>query len=97
MNLTVREYAKKYRLSIYQVIKKLQNGELKGYTDERDGKKVQYVEVQNSSIEIKNDEDKRAKRVSQSSLATKDDIQALKEEIRLLRVEIERLNIKPQE
>jgi len=30
MVLTVREYAKRYRLSIYQVIKKLQEGELQG-------------------------------------------------------------------
>ncbi|WP_201351913.1 hypothetical protein [Hydrogenimonas urashimensis] len=41
--ITVKEYAKLNRVSIYSVIKKIQRGELEGVTLEENGQRVNYV------------------------------------------------------
>jgi len=41
--ITVKEYARLNRVSVYQVIKKIQRGELQGVTLEENGMKVNYV------------------------------------------------------
>jgi hypothetical protein len=38
-----REYARRHKLSLFQVIKKIQNGELRGEQIEENGLKIQYV------------------------------------------------------
>ena len=42
-HLLVREYAKKYKMSIFEVIRKAQRGEIKSLWREIDGKRVQFI------------------------------------------------------
>jgi len=43
--ISAREYATKHRLSLYQVIKEIQSGKLKGEAVEENGRNIQYVFV----------------------------------------------------
>jgi hypothetical protein len=88
MDLTVKEYAKKHHLSIYQVVRKLQRGELEGYSREIDGKRVQFIKESISSVDsIKEPKIKKSSNFSIS----KEDIELLKIEIKALREEIKSL------
>jgi hypothetical protein len=41
--IPVREYARRHRMSLFEVIKKINNEELKAETVEENGRKIQYV------------------------------------------------------
>jgi len=47
--VSVKEFARRHRLSIYQVIKKINNGELQSETITENGSTSQYVILENGS------------------------------------------------
>ena len=79
--LTLREYARVHKLSYFNVMKMVNNGDVKSITEEVDGKEVKYVLV----------EEEQEKRVSESILETSSQKLTIKEENELLKKEIERL------
>jgi hypothetical protein len=78
--MSLKEYARKRRLSIYNVIKMTRNGTLKSETVEEDGKEVLYILC----------EDETEERVSETILPIEPP-KSLKEENALLKAEIKRL------
>ena len=78
--LTVKAYAKKHKLSIYNVIKMTRTGELQTVTEEENGKEVVYILV---------DDETEAK--LQKEIIHQNPPKSLKEENMLLRAEIKRL------
>ncbi len=79
--LTLREYARLHKLSYFNVMKMVNNGDVKSVTEQIDGKEVKYVLV----------EEEQEKRVSENILETSSQKLTLKEENELLKKEIERL------
>ncbi len=79
--LTLREYARVHKLSYFNVMKMVNNGDVKSITEEVDGKEVKYVLV----------EEEQEKRVSESIIETSSQKLTIKEENELLKKEIERL------
>jgi len=95
VDLSLKEYARINKLSIYQVVKKLQKGELKDYKKEIDGKMVQFIYSKDESISTSSTP-KKIKQTEKStkelqSPATKEDLEALREEIKSLKEEIKAL------
>jgi len=83
--VSVREYARRRKLSIFQVIRKINRGELKSESVEENGVKVQYVLIDDSS----DDNDSPAKEeLSPESGAAQS---SLSDEIALLRRRVEEL------
>ena len=81
--LTLREYARLHKLSYFNVMKMVNNGDVKSVAEEVDGKEVKYVVV----------EEEQEKRVSENIIETSAQKLTLKEENELLKKEIERLKI----
>ncbi len=79
--LTLREYARLHKLSYFNVMKMVNNGDVKSVTEQIDGKEVKYVLV----------EEEQEKRVSENIIETSSQKLTLKEENELLKKEIERL------
>ena len=79
--LTLREYAKLHKLSYFNVMKMVNNGDVKSVVEQIDGKEVKYVVV----------EEEQEKRVSKNIIETSAQKLTLKEENELLKKEIEYL------
>ena len=79
--LTLREYARVHKLSYFNVMKMVNNGDVKSVTEQIDGKEIKYVLV----------EEEQEKRVSENIIETSSQKLTLKEENELLKKEIERL------
>ena len=79
--LTLREYARLHKLSYFNVMKMVNNGDVKSVTEEVDGKEVKYVLV----------DEEQEKRVSENIIETSAQKLTLQEENNLLKKEIERL------
>ena len=79
--LTLRKYARLHKLSYFNVMKMVNNGDVKSVTEQIDGKEVKYVLV----------EEEQEKRVSENIIETSSQKLTLKEENELLKKEIERL------
>ncbi len=79
--LTLREYARVHKLSYFNVMKMVNNGDVKSVTEQIGGKEVKYVLV----------EEEQEKRVSENIIETSSQKLTLKEENELLKKEIERL------
>jgi len=79
--LTLREYAKLHKLSYFNVMKMVNNGDVKSVVEEINGKEVKYVVV----------EEEQEKRVSENIIETSAQKLTLKEENELLKKEIEYL------
>ena len=86
--IKAREYARQQRISLFQVIKKLQKGELKGEQVEENGLAVQYVYLPDEA-----DDGEEAGTSSPPSEPTPAQVsrEELAREIRLLRDEVRRL------
>lgn len=89
--ISVKEYARLNRVSIYQVIKRIQRGELQGVTLEENGVKVNYVvldeEGESSGDRPKEKEEETMLPAPENQKEEAD----LAEEIRRLREEVARL------
>ena len=79
--LTLREYARLHKLSYFNVMKMVNNGDVKSVTEEVAGKEVKYVLV----------EEEQEKMVSENIIESSSQKLTLKEENELLKKEIERL------
>ena len=86
--IPVRTYARHHKLSLFQVIKKINTGELRGEVTEENGRKVQYVLVEEElppRSEEKPREDPPAPRPAEAGE------EALLLELKQLRIEVARL------
>ena len=81
--LTLREYARVHKLSYFNVMKMVNNGDVKSLTEQVDGKEVKYVIV----------DEEQEKRVSEKIIETSSQKLTLEEENELLKKEIERLKV----
>jgi len=90
--VTIKAYAVKHKLSIFNVVKMLKSKKLKTVVEEEDGKEITYIVLDEKiEKEIK-------KKIIPSSEKVKctieDEIKLLKAEVKLLKLEIEKLKIK---
>jgi polyhydroxyalkanoate synthesis regulator phasin len=87
--MTIKAYAVKHRLSIFNVVKMLKSGELDSETVEENGKEVVYI----LTDEKKEEEisQKIIKAPKNNERALKEDVSRLSEEVKALRAEIEAL------
>jgi len=83
--VSVREYARRRKLSIFQVIRKINRGELKSESVEENGIKVQYVLIDDSPA--RNDSPAKEEFSPKSGA----EHSSLSEEIALLRRRVEEL------
>jgi len=84
--LSVKEYARKHKLSIYNVIKMTRTGALESETVEENGKEVVYILVDDAKEEA-----------VESEIILQNPPKSLKEENALLKAEIHRLKKELQE
>lgn len=87
--LTLKAYAVKHKLSIFNVVKLVKSGKLKSVTENENGKDVTYILLEKETgLEIKKGivplEDKR-------QLSLEKEIYLLKKELAFMRKEIEAL------
>ena len=81
--VTLREYAKRHKLSYFNVMKMVKSGDIKSVTETVDNKELQYVLI----------EEEQEKRVNESIIETSTQTLTLKDENTLLKKEIERLKL----
>lgn len=81
--VTLREYAKRHKLSYFNVMKMVNSGDVKSVSELENGKEVQYILI----------EEEQERRVSESIIETSAQKLTLAEENKLLKKEIERLKI----
>ena len=81
---TVKEYARRHKMSIFQVIRKINRGELKAESVEENGIKTQYVLLDTPLSPPESDGEKEGPAVRSKE-------NSLEEEVTLLRREVERL------
>jgi len=86
--IPARTYAQRHKLSLFQVIKKINTGELEGEVTEENGRKVQYVLVEEKPSSPPGEEFRKEAPVAQTSEASQD---ALLLELKQLRIEVARL------
>jgi predicted RNase H-like nuclease (RuvC/YqgF family) len=90
--MTLKAYAVKNKMSLFQVIKAVRNGSLPSETVVENGKEVTYVIVE--SRELEEESPDLAKETQDETVGLKEEIEALKSEIKLLKREMERLRKK---
>lgn len=91
--LSIKAYAKRHKLSIFNVMKMIREGSVKSETVEEDGKEIYYIledNAQKKSIESKTSQHDRPPKNLEK------EVELLKEEIKLLRREVEMLKSKIQ-
>ncbi|WP_292664401.1 hypothetical protein [Nitratifractor sp.] len=91
--LSVKEYARQHRLSIYQVVKKINSGDLSYETVAENGKEVRYILIDPSETEKEISEGKRenpTENGSGSGLSCAEELHRLREELQQLRLLVER-------
>ena len=85
--VTAREYARRHKMSLFQVIKKIQKGELRGEQIEENGLKVQYV-----LLEEEKESEKRPTEGASASVKTETaENDPVLEEVKKLRRELSEL------
>jgi hypothetical protein len=90
--VSIKSYALKHKLSIFNVVKMIKSGKLKSETIEENGKNVTYILVDEmTKLEVKKGI-KTIDKKTQENLQI--DIRLLYEEVKLLRSEIEILKNK---
>ena len=99
VKISVKEYARLNRLSIYKVVSMIRRGELEGVTVEENGQKVNYVVLDEAEEEESRDETASGKSVvektKKSSISEKkkkieEEIEQLRREVGELRRKLER-------
>jgi len=92
--IKAREYARQHRMSLFQVIKKIQKGELRGEQIEENGVNVQYVLLDGESEHAHDRIPASGVPVRETDPGTEaeiaEELRALRREIALLRRELER-------
>jgi len=86
---TIKEYAVKRKLSIFNVMKMVKSGKLNSQTIKENGKEILYILYdEESEKEISNQIVKHSLKVD---VNLKDELQTLKQEVKLLREELNEL------
>ena len=80
--VTLREYAKRHKLSYFNVMKMVKNGDVKSVTETIDNKEIQYILIE-----------EQEKKVNENIIETSAQTLTLKDENILLKKEIERLKL----
>jgi hypothetical protein len=91
--IPAREYARRHKMSLFQVIKKIQNGELQGEQIEENGLKIQYVLLPEASSEPARNNAKHAKSSEKAESSPPSGEESLHAEIQALREELRELKI----
>jgi len=87
--ITIKEYAVKRKLSIFNVMKMVKSGKLKSQTIKENGKEILYILYdEDSEKEISSQIVKHSLKVD---VTIKDELQTLKQEVKLLREELDKL------
>ncbi len=81
--VTLREYAKRHKLSYFNVMKMVNGGDVKSISELENGKEVKYILI----------EEEQERKVSEAIIETSAQKLTLEEENKLLKKEIERLKI----
>ena len=89
--IPAREYARRHKMSLFQVIKKIQNGELRGEQIEENGLKIQYVLLPEEPSESAAKSDKHQKNDEKTNPTPHSGEEKLHAEIRALREELREL------
>ncbi len=84
--LTIKAYAVRHKLSIFDVVKKLKSGDLHTQIVEENGKEITYI-LLDKSMKIENNSN--VVDTSTRSIHIKHAIDKLNKEVQLLRTEIE--------
>ena len=87
--LTLKQYATKHKMSLFNVVKMVKSGALKSETVEENGKEVTYVLVDPSDTTGK----KTKKDSVKTTETTEERIARLEEEVAMLRRELDALKI----
>lgn len=87
--VTLREYSKRHKLSYFNVMKMVRNGDLKSETFNEDGKEITYILIDEKVEE--NIKDKIVE-ASAQTLTLKEENSLLKKEIERLREALEKCN-----
>jgi len=87
--MTARAYARREKISLFQVIKKIQKGELRGEQIEENGLKIQYVLLEEDSDESLVSEIPPSKNSKEE--ADPGSLQSLPAELHALKEEVARL------
>jgi len=87
--MTIKAYAVKHRLSIFNVVKMLKAGEIESETVEEDGKELTYILTNDKKEEEVSQ--KIIKEPKSNESALKDELSRLRYEVRALRAELEAL------
>jgi hypothetical protein len=90
--VTIKTYAVKHKLSIFNVMKMVKGGKVKTEVIEENGKEVTYI-VQDKTIE-KETRDEIIPIEEMKDINLKGEIKSLSDEVKLLRAEIEVLQKK---
>ena len=88
--LTLKEYAVKHKLSIFNVMKMVKTGKVKSKTQEENGKEVTYIlldekreeEIKNAIISL---DEKEEGDLKEAVRTLRKEVKALKEEIEILK------------
>ena len=90
--MTIKEYAVKHRLSIFNVVKMVKSGELKSETVSEEGKETLYILLDKEKEKEKEIREKIVSPTeSMGETVLKRDVERLTREVRALRAELEAL------
>lgn len=90
--LTLKQYATKHKMSLFNVVKMVKSGALKSETVEENGKEVTYVLVDPSDTTGKETKKDRVK-TTETTETTEERVARLEEEVAMLRRELDALKI----
>ncbi len=85
--MTIKQYAQRHKISIFQTIKKVRNGELESETVEENGKEVVYILCDDGT------EEKRIESSVSTESTLRERVEKLEEEVRMLRRELDTLKM----
>jgi predicted RNase H-like nuclease (RuvC/YqgF family) len=90
-HLTIKEYAIKHKISIFNVMKMVKSQQLKTITKEENGKEVVYILPNDTSDTTPQQSPSKDIETNQTSL--QEEIKQLQEEVAKLRSELNRLKV----
>lgn len=90
--MTLKQYAVKHKLSLFNVVKMVKSGQLQSETVEEDGKEVTYILPQDTETSQKNPKEE-SQEISLSNEEMQKLVLSLQDEVTRLRREMDNLKI----